>query len=79
MASWSSRSCTAQSRPTSQSQSAASRLQNSCAVPKLQGGIKSRQMISQMVEEVARTGRLRAISLTSGVEVSPQAEAERRP
>ncbi len=48
-----------------------------CAVPKLQGGIKSRQMISQMVEEVARTGRLRAISLTSGVEVSPQAEAER--
>ena len=48
-----------------------------CAVPKLQGGIKSRQTVLQMVEEVARKGSLRAISLTSGVEVSPQAEAER--
>ncbi|MCX6673168.1 MAG: radical SAM protein [Methanothrix sp.] len=48
-----------------------------CAVPKLQGGIKSGQTVLQMVEEAARTGHLRAISLTSGVEVSPQAEAER--
>ncbi len=48
-----------------------------CAVPKLRGGIKSRQTVLQMVEEAARTGRLRAISLTSGVEVSPFAEAER--
>jgi biotin synthase-related radical SAM superfamily protein len=48
-----------------------------CAVPKLMGGIKSNQTVLQMVEEAARTGRLRAISLTSGVEVSPQAEAER--
>jgi biotin synthase-related radical SAM superfamily protein len=48
-----------------------------CAVPKLQGGIKSGQTVLQMVEEAARKGSLRAISLTSGVEVSPQAEAER--
>ena len=48
-----------------------------CAVPKLNGGIKSSQTVLQMVEEAARTGSLRAISLTSGVEVSPQAEAER--
>jgi biotin synthase-related radical SAM superfamily protein len=48
-----------------------------CAVPKLRGGIKSKQTVLQMVDEAARTGHLRAISLTSGVEVSPQAEAER--
>jgi biotin synthase-related radical SAM superfamily protein len=48
-----------------------------CAVPKLRGGIKSRHTVLQMVEEAARKGNLRAISLTSGVEVSPQAEAER--
>ena len=48
-----------------------------CAVPKLRGGIKSKQTVLQMVEEAARTGHLRAISLTSGVEVSPQHEAER--
>jgi biotin synthase-related radical SAM superfamily protein len=48
-----------------------------CAVPKLSGGIKSRQTVLQMVEDAARTGKLQAISLTSGVEVSPQAEAER--
>lgn len=48
-----------------------------CAVPKLMGGIKSKETVVQMVEEAARTGQLRAISLTSGVEVSPQAEAEK--
>jgi len=48
-----------------------------CAVPKLSGGIKSKQTVLQMVEEAARTGHLRAISLTSGVEVSPFAEAEK--
>ena len=39
-----------------------------------------RSFIGQLfsrAEEAARTGRLRAISLTSGVEVSPQHEAER--
>jgi biotin synthase-related radical SAM superfamily protein len=48
-----------------------------CAVPKLAGGIKSHQTVLQMAEEAARTGNLRAISLTSGVEVSPWHEAER--
>jgi biotin synthase-related radical SAM superfamily protein len=48
-----------------------------CAVPKLSGGIKSGQTILQMVEKAARSGKLLAISLTSGVEVSPRAEAER--
>jgi biotin synthase-related radical SAM superfamily protein len=48
-----------------------------CAVPKLMGGIKSNQTVLQMVEEAARTGHLQAISLTSGVEVSPLVEAER--
>ncbi|MDD1751245.1 MAG: radical SAM protein [Methanothrix sp.] len=48
-----------------------------CAVPRLQGSIKSKQTVLQMVEEAARTGHLRAISLTSGVEVSPPHEAER--
>jgi biotin synthase-related radical SAM superfamily protein len=48
-----------------------------CAVPKLSGGIKSSQTVLQMVDEAARTGHLQAISLTSGVEVSPQAEAMR--
>lgn len=48
-----------------------------CAVPKLSGCIKSLQTVLQMVEEAAKTGNLCAISLTSGVEVSPQAEAER--
>jgi len=48
-----------------------------CAVPLLRGGIKSGQTVLQMVEEAARTGRLRAISLTSGVEVSARHEAKR--
>jgi len=48
-----------------------------CAVPKLKGGIKSRETVLQMVEEAAETGSLKAISLTSGVEVSPQHEAAR--
>lgn len=48
-----------------------------CAVPKLQGGIKSGKTVLQMVEDAAKTGNLRAISLTSGVEVSPQHEAKR--
>lgn len=48
-----------------------------CAVPKLSGGIKSKQTVLQMVEQAAKSGRLQAISLTSGVEVTPQHEAER--
>ncbi len=48
-----------------------------CAVPKLQGGVKSLQTVRKMVERAHQTGCLRAISLTSGVEVSPRAEALR--
>jgi biotin synthase-related radical SAM superfamily protein len=48
-----------------------------CAVPKLQGGTKSPQVVREMVEQAAATGYLKAISLTSGVEISPEHEAER--
>lgn len=48
-----------------------------CAVPKLRGGVKSREAIRRMVEGAQRTGNLRAISLTSGVEVSPEHEGKR--
>jgi biotin synthase-related radical SAM superfamily protein len=48
-----------------------------CAVPKLQGGIKSKETVLQMVDEAAHSGKLEAISLTSGVEKSPLREAER--
>lgn len=48
-----------------------------CAVPKLQGGTKSPQLVRAMVEQAATTGSLKAISLTSGVEVSLEHEAER--
>ena len=48
-----------------------------CAVPRLKGGIKSQETVIQMVEEAARTGSMQAISLTSGVEVSPQQEGEK--
>lgn len=46
-----------------------------CAVPKLQGRTKSPEQVREMVEQAKATGRLKAISLTSGVEVSPQHEA----
>jgi len=48
-----------------------------CAVPRLKGGIKSRETVLQMVEEAAETGDMQAISLTSGVEVSPEHEGEK--
>jgi biotin synthase-related radical SAM superfamily protein len=48
-----------------------------CAVPKLKGGVKSLETIRQMVEKSRITGNLQAISLTSGVEVSPEHEAQR--
>jgi biotin synthase-related radical SAM superfamily protein len=48
-----------------------------CAVPKLQGGTKSPRMVRKMVEQAAATGHLKAISLTSGVEISPEHEVER--
>ncbi len=48
-----------------------------CAVPKLRGGVKSQEAIRRMVEGAQKTGSLRAISLTSGVEVSPEHEGKR--
>ena len=48
-----------------------------CAVPKLGGGVKSRQTVRKMVEDARKTGKLHCISLTSGVEESPELEAKR--
>ncbi|MDD1736285.1 MAG: radical SAM protein, partial [Methanothrix sp.] len=48
-----------------------------CAVPRLKGGIKSRDADLQMVAEAAETGDMQAISLTSGVEVSAEHEGTR--
>ncbi len=48
-----------------------------CAVPKLHGNVKSPEQIKMMVETAKKTGYLKAISLTSGVEVSPKQEAYR--
>ena len=48
-----------------------------CAVPRLKGGIKSQETVSRMVEQAAETGDMKAISLTSGVEISPEHEGEK--
>lgn len=48
-----------------------------CPVPKLQGHVKSEEEILSIVDEVLRTGNLKAISLTSGVETSVEGEVER--
>jgi len=48
-----------------------------CAVPKLQGGTKTPQRVMEMAKQAAATGRMKAISLTSGVEASPEHEAAR--
>jgi biotin synthase-related radical SAM superfamily protein len=48
-----------------------------CPVPKINGGIKDSTKVLQMVEEAYTTGELKAISLTSGVAVSPEKEVER--
>lgn len=48
-----------------------------CPVPKMQGGIKDCKKVLQMVEEANSTGELKAISLTSGVAVSPRLEVKR--
>jgi len=45
-----------------------------CAVPKLSGGVKSKERVVEMVAEAQDTGELEAISLTSGVERSPKEE-----
>ena len=48
-----------------------------CPVPKLNGDVKVPDEILQLVEEAKRTGQLRAISLTSGVEKSPEDEVRK--
>ncbi len=48
-----------------------------CAVPKLCGRVKPSALVGGMIDKAADTGKLRAVSLTSGVEVSPEREAER--
>lgn len=45
-----------------------------CAVPKLSGGVKSKERVVDMVGRAQDTGELEAISLTSGVESSPEDE-----
>ena len=48
-----------------------------CPVPKLQGEVKTTEKVQQMVAEAYATGELKAISLTSGVAVSPEKEVKR--
>lgn len=45
-----------------------------CPVPKLHGEIKSPEKILDLMENADATGRLKAISLTSGVALSPEDE-----
>ncbi len=48
-----------------------------CPVPKLQGHVKSEEEVLSIVDEVLKSGNLKAISLTSGVETSVEGEVER--
>ncbi|MCC4770311.1 radical SAM protein [Methanosarcina sp. DH2] len=48
-----------------------------CPVPKMEGGIKDSKKVHRMVAEAYATGELKAISLTSGVAVSPEKEVQR--
>jgi biotin synthase-related radical SAM superfamily protein len=48
-----------------------------CAVPKLQGGVKALSEVTKLVEQARETEHLKAISLTSGVAVSPEHEVAR--
>ncbi len=48
-----------------------------CPVPKLDGTVKLPDNILQLVEEAENAGQLRAISLTSGVEKSPEDEVRK--
>ncbi|MDW5550690.1 radical SAM protein [Methanosarcina sp.] len=48
-----------------------------CPVPKMHGGVKDSAKVIQMVEEAYATGELKAISLTSGIAVSPKKEVQR--
>lgn len=48
-----------------------------CSVPKLQGKIKSLEEVVAMVEQAQKTGKLKAIALTSGITRSPEEEIDR--
>ncbi|KAF5415469.1 MAG: hypothetical protein C5S49_05840 [Candidatus Methanogaster sp.] len=48
-----------------------------CPVPKLGGRTKNRGEVIRMVDDAHRTGNLRAISITSGIERSPEEEVTR--
>ncbi|NYT02961.1 MAG: radical SAM protein [Methanosarcinales archaeon] len=48
-----------------------------CAVPRLMGRVKTLAEVQEIVEQASSRGGLKAISLTSGVEVSPEHEARR--
>ena len=48
-----------------------------CPVPKLAGRTKSVEEIVEMVDRAYRTGELRAIAITSGIERSPEEEVAR--
>jgi biotin synthase-related radical SAM superfamily protein len=45
-----------------------------CPVPLLNGRIKTMEEVIRMVEDAKKTGKMRAISITSGVEISPKKE-----
>lgn len=48
-----------------------------CPVPKLKGKVKSSEELLALVEEAFNFGTMKGISITSGVEVSPEKEVER--
>ena len=48
-----------------------------CPVPGLHGPVKSREQVISILDEVNKSGNLHAISLTGGVEQSPDKELER--
>ena len=48
-----------------------------CPVPKLQGKVKTMDDMLAMIEKAHATGRMHAISITSGVEISPEKEVDR--
>jgi biotin synthase-related radical SAM superfamily protein len=48
-----------------------------CCVPKLQGHTKSKTETLEIIENAAKSGRMKAISITSGVEKTPEKELNR--
>jgi biotin synthase-related radical SAM superfamily protein len=48
-----------------------------CPVPKLEGKVKSTKELLELVEEAYNLGKMKGISITSGVEISPEKEVER--